>query len=134
MFFEKARWVLDGSDKKLRVRLSAKSRSFSVRAVFDTGADSCVFPASVREALFPDGCKGVVFNVQGVGGPLGVVAHYVRIEVFSDDGGEVLVSVKRGRCLFAIDGKSPFSLLGVNGFMDQFCWKLDYLNGFMTAS
>ena len=79
MFFEKARWVLEGSDKKLRVRLSVKGRSFSVRAVFDTGADSCVLPASVRAALFPEGCKGSVFNVQGVGGPIGVVAHYVRI-------------------------------------------------------
>ncbi len=133
MLFEKARWPLNGVAKYLNVRVSANGRSCMIECLFDTGAHSCVFPNTVERMLFPDAADGKIVMLEGINGKVPVVVHHVQIDVYAHDSYEVLLTAENVSCYFARDEEYGMALLGVSGFMDRFCWKLDYPNGIITA-
>ena len=105
-----------------------------IECLFDTGADSCVFPASVERMLFPNPSCGKTIDLEGIKGTVSVVSRRVRIDVYAHDSLDILLTAENVGCYFAREEEYSMALLGVRGFMDRFCWKLDYRGGFMIAS
>lgn len=133
MLFRQGRWTLDGSSKEIWLRLSAGGVSARVKAIFDTGAECCVFPSHITDILFPDARGGKVVQVAGVGGSVDAVAHYVSMDFLSDNERETLLSLPKVRAYFVIQEDYDLSLLGVTGCLDQFNWRLDYKAGELSA-
>ena len=134
MLFRQACWGLSGSKKKIWLRLTANDTTIRVFSIFDTGAEYCVFPSHITDVLFPDSRDGKVSKIQGVGGEIDVVAHYVKVDFLDDNERDVLLTVPKVRAYFALDKDYDLSLIGVLGCLDQFDWKLNYKTGDLLAS
>jgi len=126
-------WPLERTRKMLWVRLSSNRKACRIRAMFDTGAERCVFPSNMEEILFSDCSKGKIVELTGIGGSVKAVARVVTVEVFSDDQMESLICVEKVRVFFVREKEFRLALLGVVGFMDKFQWALNYPSKVLVA-
>lgn len=131
MFTKKWRWNLPGRKQRIRLNIIGKTGSFPVDAIFDTGADTCVFPQHVFKRIFKGDRATDVETVRGVG-ETKAVTRRVSIEVLSVDG-EIIEKITNVEAAFILDKKFKVSLFGVSNAMDRFRWVLDYPESEMTA-
>ncbi len=132
MWFKNAQWTLEGHRKRIKVRLSGDKGPYIVSALFDTGASKCVFSKRVESALF-NKAGGIKTAITGVGGEEETRLRKIKVEVLSDDGTEVLLSQTQVEAFFVQSRKFDLELLGVETFLDKFCWKLDYPGGTLSV-
>ncbi len=132
MFIKKWRWRLSGKKQRIRLNVIGTTGNFVVNAIFDTGADTCVFPPHVFRRIFKGDQAHDVEVVRGVGETQAVIRR-VSIEVLSCDG-EVIQKITNVEAAFILDEKFKVSLFGVSNAIDLFKWVLDYPEGEMTAN
>jgi len=103
--------------------------SFEALAIVDTGADICVFPAGVAEALGHK-LKSVSPNpMGGVGGDTCAWPHTSKVEILNiktdgTAGSRVLYSISD--TLIDFSATCPMFLLGTKNFLSNFILTVDY--------
>ena len=60
-------------------------------SIFDTGAEYCIFPSHITNVLSPDSRDVKVSKIQGAGGEIDVVAHYVKVDFLADNEHDILL-------------------------------------------
>lgn len=131
MFTEKWRWQLPGRKQRIRLNIIGKTGTFPMDAIFDTGADTCVFPLHIFRRIFKGDNAADVETVRGVG-ETKAVTRRVSIEVLSVDG-EIIEKITNVEAAFIIDKKFKVSLFGISNAIDRFKWVLNYPGAEMTA-
>jgi hypothetical protein len=131
MFTKKWRWQLPGRKQRIRLNVIGKTGSFVMDAIFDTGADTCVFPLHVFRRIFKGDRAADVEKVRGVGETM-AVSRRVSIEILSVDG-EIIEKITNVEAAFILDKNFKVSLFGVSNAIDRFKWVLDYPRAEMTA-
>ena len=119
---------------QVRITNPHSGKSISTFALIDTGADACVFPASLAEAL-DHSVQGVGVHceeVSGVSGCANVYKHTFNMEILAPDR-QGVVQVFTGVLVDCIDQQIP-PLLGVLNCLCHFKITVDYLDQMTTIS
>lgn len=113
----------------IRVSNPATGQAAIFKALVDTGAYSCAFPASVASQLGHKLKSVPAKQVNGAGGSTNAYAHKSKVEILEMlppdfPGTNVLYTIKDTPVDF-VEGLDQF-LLGVNNFLGNFILKVDY--------
>lgn len=107
----RAQWK---SRPMLTIALSYKGKSIKVLSLVDSGADACIFNASIGKDIGIPVSSGKKRMFLGIGGnPLPVYFHSVRFDIVGLD---YPINMDVG----FIDSKNVGGLLGQSGFFDNF--------------